>query len=244
MNEELFGTPVEETQEQPRDQFGRFASQEEGQPEAEQVEEATEEQPQEDLLQQIRELKDLVTQLQQAKPEVPKRQIAKLEDEFLFAQNLGQTPYKALQDWFENTVGMTVEDFKAQQQAANETVQYKRSIDAANRFISAHPEYDSTNPKNNERMSSYIARFGWDTTDPQSYEKAYKELAPDGFITTKETPAKPATKRAVPTPKSRGGGQSGAPVSQKSALESETEKMNNMSTADMLAYMSQKMSAK
>lgn len=233
------------TTEQLRDEQGRFASaEEETDPEqAELVEPEADEQ--DDLRQQVSDLKELVTNLtQQLKPQTPKREVKKLtaDDEFRLSQDLSMTPTKAMREWFESEMGITIEDFRENQQKALEAVQTNRSIEAGNRFIASHPEYIN-NVTNAQRIGNYIARLGLDPTDLKSYETAYKELTSVGTIETNKTDApKPTTKKAVPGLKSRGG--STATPSATSSLADEEKKMREMPVDQMLAYMANKVSKK
>lgn len=237
------------TDEQPRDENGRFASpQEEAEVEQEETVEP-EVDAQADLRQQIADLKEMVANLsQQSQPKTPKREVKKLtaDDEFRLSQDLSMTPTKAMREWFESEMGMTIEDFRERQEAAQEAVETKRSYDASWKFLNAHPEYVRSN-KNDNRITSYMAKLRLDTKDPKSYETAYKDLMEDELLETDSTakaaaPKPVVTKKAVPGLKTRGG--TSAPSSATSSLADEEKKMREMPIDQMLAYMANKVSKK
>lgn len=233
--------------EQPRDEQGRFASAEgekETEPEVLETEQPVEEEAeaQDDLRQQVNDLKELVTALNaqlQQKTSAPKREVRKLtaEDEFRLSQDLSMTPTKAMREWFESEMGMTIEDFREHQTAALEAVQATRAVEAGNRFISNHPEYVN-NPANAQRIANYLAHLGLDPSDPASYEKAYKDLTASKLIETTAPAPKTTTKKTIPGIKSRGGS---GPTTQTNSIEEEERKMREMPVDQMLAYMNRQM---
>jgi ElaB/YqjD/DUF883 family membrane-anchored ribosome-binding protein len=238
--------PAEEAA-QARDEKGRFASSEqsEAEPEAQGTEQTEEADTQTDLAQQVEGLRELVQTLNQQlqqRTATPKREVRKLttEDEFRLSQDLSVTPTKAMREWFESEMGMTLEDFRANLQAADEAVQSTRAVEAGNRFIANHPEYVN-NTANGQRIGNYIAHLGLDPAEPASYEKAYKDLASSKLLETAAPAAKPTTKKNVPGIKSRGG--SAAPTVQTQPgvpSPEEIEKMNKMPTEQLLSYVASK----
>lgn len=231
------------TDEQLRDELGRFTNAE-GEAEPVQEEQEPEVDPQDDLRQQVADMKELIANLSQQlqQPKAPKREVKKPtpEDDFRLSQDLAINPTKALREWFESESGMTIEDFRDRQQQAHEAVQFTRATDAAAKFMQANPGYVS-NQNNNVRMERYVTNMGLDRTDAKSWKSAFDELSSSGLLeTTAAAAAKPqvATKKAVPGLKTRGG--SSAPSSPANSIADEERKMREMPVDQMLAYMASK----
>jgi hypothetical protein len=172
------------------------------------------------------------------------------DDEFLVSQELSTNPTKAFRKLFESEVGMTFEDFTAKLQQADSLAKEKAVHDAAQKFLSAHPDYVN-NEANGGRLDKYVQFQGLDMSNPDDLETAYNDLMSSGLLETKKAEAQRETrieKQPVPQKKAmsgiftRSGSQQNVETKNNYMLSPEEQRMvERMSLDEAYAFLNKRM---
>jgi hypothetical protein len=208
--EELVRLSNEELQ-QPRDDQGRFTSQQNDEPTVnESVEEQTEEivyrrvidlgdgsgtqvfegESPEDLIEKLanaqvhatRKIREQAAELK-AKANPPAEPQSDPADDFLLAQEMLTSPTKAMQKAFEKMTGMKLEDFKNSQERLNAFQRGQEEFQAGKQFADSHPDFYGSE-KNAKRIEKWLRVEGLSATT-ENIEKAYSDLSESGLLEAK-----------------------------------------------------------
>lgn len=135
----------------------------------------------------------------------PKKEVAETLDEneeFVLSQQALQSPTKAFRDQFKRNFGITVDEFKKQQEEDAADRKARRDERLGHEFARSHPEFQQFyTPKNGARVEKWLLLEGLEFNNV-NVEKAFVELSESGLLeaTTQTQDAEPKT-RAEETPR-------------------------------------------
>lgn len=146
------------------------------------------------IRQQNEQLKTLRTQAT-VKPRYQAKTITP-DEEFVIGQEFTTSPTKAFAKLFESQTGMTLDEFRQNQEATVEIREQNKAVRNAAEFVERHPEYVAS-PANAKKINAYIATHGLPNA-LESVEEAYESLAADGLLVVEE---KETSETRIETPK-------------------------------------------
>lgn len=109
------------------------------------------------------------------------------DEEFLLAQQLLSEPTKAIQQAFQDMVGVPISEFKSTLDAAKAFSTEQKAETARTQFIEANPDY-FPDRANGTRIEKLLNTYGLPYT-ADNLTKVYKELQQDGLMKVKPTTA-------------------------------------------------------
>lgn len=151
------------------------------------------------IRQQNEQLKNLRTQAT-VKPRYQAKTITP-DEEFVIGQEFTTSPTKAFAKLFEAQTGMTLDEFRQNQETTIEIREQNKAVRNAAEFIERHPEYVAS-PANAKKINAYIATHGLPNA-LESVEEAYESLAADGLLVVEEKTETTETRIETPKAKAR-----------------------------------------
>jgi hypothetical protein len=148
-----------------------------------------------------RELRNI--QKKHPKETTPVAEPAISEDlEYVFKQQFEKKPSEAFKSMFKELTGMDIGEFKtwqAAERAAGEArAAQEKSLGIQREFVSAHPEY-ITSEENGNQIRDWVQSHNYNDFTPDNLEKAFEDLSERGLLKLKTDEASAPTKTEVKT---------------------------------------------